>query len=225
MIHSGSRNLGKKVADHYIKIANDINEENGFEVPPSHDLAYLPMGHRETERYFMEMNYCLDFALSNRRAMMNIIRDIIDEHTDWDGCFKEVYNIHHNYCVLEEHFGESMWVHRKGATSAKEDEIGIIPGSQGTKSYIVRGLGNPESFESCSHGSGRKMGRGQARRELNLEEEISKLNDQGIVHSIRTSQDLDEAAGAYKDVVQVMEQQKDLVEIVVELTPLAVIKG
>jgi tRNA-splicing ligase RtcB len=104
-------------------------------------------------------------------------------------------------------------------------QIGIIPGSQGTKSYIVRGLGNQESFYSCSHGAGRRMGRKEAQRKLNLVDEIKLMDDQGIVHGIRTQADLDEAAGAYKDIDTVMENQKDLVEIVAELRPLAVIKG
>jgi tRNA-splicing ligase RtcB len=116
-------------------------------------------------------------------------------------------------------------IHRKGATLARKDTIGIIPGSQGTKSYIVRGLGNPDSFESCSHGAGRRMGRKQAQRELSLVEEVKRLNDQGIIHSIRGDKDLDEAAGAYKDIDEVMKNQKDLVTIEKTLQPIAVIKG
>ena len=132
-------------------------------------------------------------------------------------------NIAHNYASLESHYGQNVWVHRKGATLAREGTIGIIPGSQGTASYIVEGLGNKESFESCSHGAGRKMGRKQAQRELNLEEEQAKLK--GILHSVRGIKDLDEASGAYKDIKTVMENQKDLVKILVELKPLAVVKG
>jgi tRNA-splicing ligase RtcB len=121
--------------------------------------------------------------------------------------------------------GHSVWVHRKGATLADRDTIGIIPGSQGTKSYIVKGKGNVLSFKSCSHGAGRKMGRNQAVEKLNLEEEIAKLDKQGIIHGIRHQKDLDEASGAYKDIDVVMKNQEDLVEVLVELTPLAVIKG
>jgi len=131
----------------------------------------------------------------------------------------------HNYARMENHFGNNVMVHRKGATSAKEGEIGIIPGSQGTKSYIVEGLGNPESFNSCSHGAGRKMGRKQAERELNLEEEQKGLDNNGVIHSVRGIKDLDEAPGAYKDIEKVIKNQNDLVKILVELTPLAVIKG
>ena len=126
---------------------------------------------------------------------------------------------------MENHFGKNVMVHRKGATSAREGQLGIIPGSQGTSSYIVRGKGNPESFNSCSHGAGRVMGRRQACRELDLESEKKALEDKGIVHSVRSKKDLDEAPGAYKDIQEVMENQKDLVDIVVKLSPLGVIKG
>ena len=126
---------------------------------------------------------------------------------------------------MENHFGINIMIHRKGATSAKAGEIGIVPGSQGTKSYIVKGKGNPESFMSCSHGAGRAMSRTRARKELDLEQEITALDKQGIVHSIRNKKNLDEASSAYKDIAIVMENQKDLVEIVTCLTPLGVIKG
>jgi len=139
--------------------------------------------------------------------------------------YEEPINIAHNYAAVENHYGKNVWVHRKGATRARLGEIGIIPGSQGSKSYIVKGLGKKESFESCSHGAGRKMGRKEAQRTLNLAEEIKKLDDQGIIHSVRTADDLDEATGSYKDIDEVINNQKDLVEKVIELTPLAVVKG
>ena len=139
--------------------------------------------------------------------------------------FGEIINIAHNYAKWEKHFGKNVVVHRKGATSAHLGEFGIIPGSQGTKSYIVVGLGNPESFSSCSHGAGRVMGRNEAIRSLSLEHEIRKLNKKGILHSIRSQRDLDEAPSAYKNIQQVMLDQEDLVKIVTEVSPLAVIKG
>jgi tRNA-splicing ligase RtcB (3'-phosphate/5'-hydroxy nucleic acid ligase) len=138
---------------------------------------------------------------------------------------QEFINIAHNYAAWENHFNKNVLVHRKGATRAYEGELGIIPGSQGTKSYIVKGKGNPESFMSCSHGAGRKMGRHDAQKNLDLKKEIEFLDKQGIIHSIRNQKDLDEAPSAYKNIDIVMENQKDLVDIVVELTPLAVIKG
>jgi tRNA-splicing ligase RtcB len=134
-------------------------------------------------------------------------------------------NIAHNYAAMENHFGENVLVHRKGATRARDGEIGIIPGSQGTKSYIVRGRGSRESFESCSHGAGRKLGRMQAQRTLNLAEEIAKLDAAGVVHGIRSVKELDEAPGSYKDISEVMANQADLVDILVELSPMGVIKG
>jgi tRNA-splicing ligase RtcB len=116
-------------------------------------------------------------------------------------------------------------VHRKGATSAKLDEIGIIPGSQGSMSYIVKGKGNAESFRSCSHGAGRKMGRKEAQRRLDIDDEIDYMNAKGIIHSLRTEKDLDEATGAYKDIEEVMDNQMDLVSPMIQLRPLAVMKG
>jgi tRNA-splicing ligase RtcB len=205
MIHSGSRNIGLKVADHYNRIAKA--ESN------------------EAKDYFAEMKYCVDFALANRKLMMQNIMGAFEMVVGNTFSEVEFINIAHNYARWENHFGKNVIVHRKGATSAKEGEIGIIPGSQGTKSYIVKGKGNPESFESCSHGAGRKMGRKQAQKQLNLENEIAMLNQKGIVHGIRSIKDLDEAPGAYKSIDIVMANQKELVDIIVELTPLAVIKG
>ena len=225
MIHSGSRNIGLKVADHYNRMASQLNERWHSSVTKKMDLAFLPIETREAKDYFVEMQYCVDFAFASRKLMMENIKlafgNVMGE------VFQEVdfINIAHNYARWESHFGTNVIVHRKGATSAREGEIGIIPGSQGTKSYIVRGKGNPESFQSCSHGAGRALGRKQAQRELNLEEEIFNLNEQGILHSIRFLKDLDEAPGAYKDIQVVMENQRDLVDILVELSPLAVIKG
>ena len=225
MIHSGSRNLGKQVADAYNKIAVNLNEQWYSEVPKVQELAFLPLDSEEGKAYIKEMNYCVEFALTNRHIMMNRVKNAFGNHYRSSIEFGDMINIAHNYARMENHFGQNVMVHRKGATLATEDTVGIIPGSQGSKSYIVKGLGNPESFNSCSHGAGRKMGRKQAERTLNLEEEIKKLDDQGILHAIRGVHDLDEASGAYKDISEVMDNQKDLVEIIHELTPLAVIKG
>lgn len=224
MIHSGSRNIGKQVADHYNKLAKKLNKQWNSPVPPKADLAYLPFTTEEAHRYFEEMNYCVDFALANRKLMLTRVQEIFLDYFP-NIKFGEIINIAHNYAKWEKHFGKDVVVHRKGATSAHKGELGIIPGSQGTKSYIVEGLGNPESFSSCSHGAGRIMGRNEAIRNLSFEEEVRKLNKKGILHSIRTHRDLDEAPSAYKNIQQVMLDQEDLVKIVVELSPLAVIKG
>lgn len=225
MIHSGSRNIGLKVAEHYNKIAIKLNERWHSSVDRKQDLAFLPIETQEAKEYFAEMEYCVDFALANRMLMMERIKSVFAAVVGGGFTEVEFINIAHNYARWESHFNTNVIVHRKGATSARDGEIGIIPGSQGTKSYIVRGKGNPESFESCSHGAGRTMGRKQAQRELNLEDEIEKLNSKGIVHAIRSVNDLDEAPGAYKDIDVVMKNQSDLVDIMVELSPLAVIKG
>lgn len=223
MIHSGSRNLGKQVADHYNKIAIDLNKKWFSSVPEEWELAFLPVDSEQGQSYIREMQYCVDFALANRKLMMDRIIDIFDEITHCD--VEPMINIAHNYASLENHLGHNVWVHRKGATLADTKTIGIIPGSQGTKSYIVKGKGNVLSFKSCSHGAGRKMGRKEAERTLNLADEQKKLDDQGILHGIRGIDQLDEASGAYKDISVVMKNQEDLVEILVELQPLAVIKG
>lgn len=224
MIHSGSRNLGKKVADHYNKVAVELNELWHSKVEKKSELAFLPISTNEAKEYLAEMNFCVDFALANRKLIMERIKECfikIFPNTTFDNFI----NIAHNYASFENHYGKNVIVHRKGATYAGLGQIGIIPGSQGTKSYIVKGKGNPESFFSCSHGAGRKMGRKEAQRTLSLDDEIRLMNERGIVHNIASIEDLDEAAGAYKDIDMVMQNQNDLVEILVELTPLGVVKG
>ena len=223
MVHSGSRNLGKRVCDHYNNIAKEINEKYYSKVESSTDLAFLPLDTQSAIYYLAEMEYCLKFALQNRILMMERIKQSFKEEIDC--VFSEFHNIHHNYAAFENHFKNNVIVHRKGATRARLNEIGIIPGSQGTCSYIVKGLGNEDSFHSCSHGAGRRMGRNVARKTLNIKQEIANLDKKGIIHAIRGEKDLDEAPGAYKDIEQVMENQKDLVNIVTKLEPLAVIKG
>lgn len=233
MIHSGSRNLGYKVADYYNKLAVKLNEKWHSLVPREWELAFLPVDSDEGQTYLKEMEYCVDFARANRELMMERILSILGNQfncamyeivDDWENVEGNcLFNIAHNYASLENHFGENVWVHRKGATLARKGTIGIIPGSMGTKSYIVEGLGNPESFMSCSHGAGRKMGRKEAIRNLNLKEEQDKM--EGIIGAPRTQGDLEEAPGAYKSIEDVMRNQEDLVKILIELTPLAVIKG
>ncbi len=225
MIHSGSRNIGKQVADHYNRLATKLNEQWDSPVPRSVQLAYLPLDTPESNAYMREMQYCVDFAFANRKLMMDRILDIFSDYFSSNFNAFPMINIAHNYAAKESHFGKEVIVHRKGATLAEKDTTGIIPGSQGTQSYIVKGKGNPESFNSCSHGAGRVMGRKQAQRSLNLKEEIKKLNEKGIIHAVRSVKDLDEAASAYKDINLVMKNQQDLVEVLVELTPLAVVKG
>ncbi len=224
MIHSGSRNLGKQVADIYNRKAKDMNRRWHSLVPASFDLAFLPLSSDEAVNYIDEMNYCVRFALANRRMMMDRVKDALVA-VFGEVNFGEMINVAHNYAAMEHHFGKDVMVHRKGATRAGAGETGIIPGSMGTKSYIVKGRGNADSFESCSHGAGRVMGRREAQRRLSIDEQVELLNSRGIIHGMRHQRDLDEAPGAYKDIDMVMANQTDLVEVVTELTPLAVIKG
>lgn len=221
MIHSGSRNIGYKVAKHYNELAKDLNSKWHTTVPKDWDLAFLPADSEEGIAYVQEMEYCTEFAKANRTFMMETIKESFQKH--FKAKTTEEHDVPHNYAAEEKHFGKKVWVHRKGATSAQEGQLGLIPGSQGTSSYVVEGLGNMFSFKSCSHGAGRKMGRNVAKRTLNLEEEQKKL--EGIIHSVRNINNLDEASGAYKDIEKVMENQKDLVKIVTKLSPLAVVKG
>ena len=220
MIHSGSRNFGLKTAKEYHNQAKKLCENWHSDIPNS-DLSFLPIDTKEGSAYYEAMNYCLRFAQANRALMMKRAATIMHEITH--ATIEHEVNIHHNYAAFEQHFGKNVLVHRKGATKATLGLEGIIPGSMGTSSYIVEGLGNPESFMSCSHGAGRIMGRKQAIRQLDLDVEKERMK--GIVHGLRNANDLDEAPGAYKNIDHVMENQKDLVKIKTKLSPLGVIKG
>jgi len=218
MIHSGSRNFGYKIAQVYHALAKlDKSHTAGK------DLAYLEVGTQNADDYLIALNFALEFAAENREIMMEKFTDAVDKHVELDILFH--LNVHHNYAAKEVHFGKELFVHRKGAISAKVGEWGIIPGSQGTASYIVKGKGNPGSFNSCSHGAGRKMGRAAAKEKLDFTEEVGRMDRMGIVHSVRAINNLDEAPGAYKDIDLVMYEQQDLVEVMFKLTPLGTMKG
>ena len=224
MIHSGSRNLGKQVGEFYNQKAEMLNRRWYSSVVSDLSLPFLPVKSDEFSQYWAEMEYCVEFALCNRRLIMHRIQEVIGD-TIPDTRFEPMINIAHNYAAWENHFGENCIVHRKGATLATAGTVGIIPGSQGTCSYITEGLGNPESFMSCSHGAGRRLSRTEARNTLSLQDEIARLDSLGIVHAVRSKADLDESTGAYKDIDEVMAAQSDLVRIRTRLTPIAVIKG
>ena len=224
MIHSGSRNLGARVGEHYNKIARDLNEKWHSVVKPELRLSFLPRGTKEFEMYWNEMRFCIDFAFCNRRLMMQRIEEVIANALPGIE-FEPMINIAHNYAAFEHHYGEDVIVHRKGATLARAGVVGIIPGSQGTASYIVEGLGNPESFCSCSHGAGRVMSRTAAIKTLDMAAEVAQLEAKGIVHAIRCQDDMQEASGAYKDIETVIKNELDLVKIKTRLLPIAVIKG
>lgn len=231
MIHSGSRNLGKRIEEKYQEKAMQLCSRIGTPLPCS-DLAFLPIQDEAGQHYFRDMNFALKYAFENRQRMMAKCREIIAESVPEVNFIREV-NIHHNYAAFEEHFGENLCIHRKGATSARLNETGIIPGSMGTASCIVRGLGNPASFMSCSHGAGRRMSRTAACRTLSAAECDEAMK--GIVcdrwHPVtrygksRNVLDLSEAPQAYKNIEEVIAAESDLVEVQVRLTPLAVVKG
>ena len=223
MIHSGSRNVGKVVCDYYNKLAMSLNESWHSDLPSS-DLAFFPLDSDEGKSYLNAMNFALDFAFLNRKYMMEVVvgafgrSDLLAP----DGWFDEIINIHHNYATMENHLGKNVMVHRKGATLARDKTVGIIPGSMGTSSYIVKGLNNKDSFNSCSHGAGRTMSRSMAKKTIPMED-FKKVMD-GIEYT-PVDTNLDEAPQAYKDITQVMANQTDLVEIIHELRPLGVVKG
>ncbi len=223
MVHSGSRNFGYTIAREFDRIARADAKKRGLVLPDS-QLSPLYIGSPEAEAYLSAMEFALHFAAASRDHMAQRVISIMKRYRPQMRCTDEV-SIHHNYAALETHYGKEVVLHRKGATSARSGERGIIPGSQGTPSYIVEGLGSPESFSSCSHGAGRVMGRKEAQRKLNLKYEQEKLTKSGIVHSLWSVRDLDEAPGAYKDIDRVMAAQRDLVRPLVRLTPLAVVKG
>lgn len=224
MIHSGSRNLGKQVGDYYNKLAASLNEKWYSVVSPEIHMPFLPQGTKEFGAYWNEMKYCVEFALCNRRLMMLRIQEVLADALVGIE-FEPMINIAHNYAAVEHHFGKDVIVHRKGATLARQGVLGIIPGSQGTASYIVEGLGNPESFCSCSHGAGRVLSRTAAVKTLDMEAEVKSLDAKGIIHAIRCQDDMQEASGAYKDIDTVIANEADLVKVKTKLLPIAVVKG
>ena len=225
MVHSGSRNIGHKIATFYVRLAKKLN-------PCEFDksLSWLYADSEEGKNYLNDMNWALEYAFENRKRMMGVAVGIFLACMEMYGNFPpinwdEMINIHHNYVAQETHFGEKVWVHRKGATLASKGTVGIIPGDMGSHSYIVRGLGNAESFNSCSHGAGRAMSRTKAREVFTEKEVADYMRDLGVAVYCKGGDFRDESHGAYKDIAQVMENQKDLVEIVHGLKPLAVVKA
>lgn len=220
MVHTGSRNLGFKVANYFNKTAKKLNEKEKL-IPKEYDLAYLPLEARDGREYFEAMTFCLEFSKANRFKILERFFDAFKQVTA-SGQYRQIVDIHHNYAAREKHFGKEVIVHRKGATKAEFNQYGIIPGSMGTSSFIVKGLGNPQSFNSSSHGAGRVMSRKEANRLINREEANKSMK--GIVFDDWRG-DLSEAPMAYKDIDAVMALQKDLVQPIVRLNPLGVMKG
>lgn len=227
MLHSGSRGIGNKIGNYFIsKAKEEMNRYYITDYLPDENLSYLVEHSRVYDDYIEAVNWAQEYALWNRRCMMLSVLDVFKERypelfkTEW--LMETAVNCHHNYVSRENHFNKSVWVTRKGAVSARTDQMGIIPGSMGAKSYIVRGKGNPDSFHSCSHGAGRAMSRNQAKKRFTLEDHIAAT--QGV--ECRKDVDvIDETPMAYKDIDAVMQSQLDLVEIVHTLKQVVCVKG
>ncbi|HEV2528307.1 MAG TPA: RtcB family protein [Thermomicrobiales bacterium] len=226
MVHSGSRHTGLRIARHYETLAEEIAIARGIAQPK--DLAALPTDDQTGQDYLHDMTWATDYALESRRRMLQSLVSAFQAELDRLGydapepAAEAMINIHHNFARAERHDGQDVIVHRKGATSAAEDEIGIIPGSMGTPSYIVRGRGNPDSLASCSHGAGRIMSRKAARERISPAEFAASLAG---TYSKASPGVRDEAPGVYKDIAAVIERQRDLVEVVHTLRPIITIKG
>ena len=212
VLHSGSRGVGNKLAQRHIAGARDLMKEWFIELEDP-DLAYLVEGTAAFQSYMADMHWAQDYALANREAMMDEALRSLYEVVGLSVGPVERINCHHNFTQKEHHHGRDVWLTRKGAISARAGERGVIPGSMGTASYIVRGLGSEASYQSCSHGAGRRMSRSRARKELTLESLDTAMTGK-TWNQDKAAALLDEHPDAYKDIDQVMADQSDLVEIV-----------
>jgi len=221
MLHSGSRNIGNEVATRHIATAKSLHDLNTLPAP---DLAYFVKETPEFKAYWHDLAWSQEYAMKNREIMMTrLVRSFNRMFNDQNDFDPEItVNCHHNYVAIEEHFGDEVYVTRKGAINAEEGRYGIIPGSMGAKSFIIKGLGNAEAFNSCSHGAGRKMSRTKAKARFtrdDLEKQTAGVEcrkDKAII---------DEIPGAYKDIEEVMRAQSDLVEVVAEIKQVICVKG
>ena len=222
MLHSGSRGVGNRIGTHFIEKAKKDMERWHIHLPDD-DLAYLPEGTDHFDQYVEAVEWAQNFARINREVMMGRVIQAVRDALGFEfEARMEAVNCHHNYVSRENHYGKNVLVTRKGAVRAREGEMGIIPGSMGARSFIVRGLGNEESFCSCSHGAGRVMSRTKAKKLVSLEEhrqataDVECRKDEGVI---------DETPSAYKPIEKVMEAQKDLVEVVYTLKQVVCVKG
>jgi len=221
MLHSGSRGIGNAIGSYFIELAKRDSERLGLSLP-DRDLAYFSEGAKHFDDYVEAVAWAQDYARANREEMMDLVVEAMRRHLPPFEVTLEAVNCHHNYVERERHYGEDVWLTRKGAIRARAGELGIIPGSMGARSYIVRGKGSPESFESCAHGAGRKMSRNAAQKCFKVEDLVSQTHgvicrkDRGVI---------DEIPGAYKDIDEVMANQSDLVEVVHTLKQVLCVKG
>ena len=223
MLHSGSRGTGNVIGTYFIQEAREALEKRvlGYHVP-DRDLAFLVEGEELFADYIDAVGWAQDYARLNREVMMDRVLIAMREMLPPFTLAKQAVNCHHNYVEREHHFGADVWVTRKGAVRAGEGELGIIPGSMGAKSFIVRGKGNPDSFCSCSHGAGRAMSRSEAKRRFTLEDHIAAT---AAVECRKDAGVIDETPMAYKDIDAVMAAQSDLVEVVHTLRQVVCVKG
>eukprot|EP01025_Chloroclados_australasicus_P004522 TRINITY_DN1112_c0_g1_i1.p2 TRINITY_DN1112_c0_g1~~TRINITY_DN1112_c0_g1_i1.p2 ORF type:complete len:330 (-),score=37.71 TRINITY_DN1112_c0_g1_i1:411-1400(-) len=230
LLHSGSRNIGNITAELYNKKAQAILKKKGIQMPPG--LNYMEIDSKEGREYLQDMQWCQKYAFQNRQAMLHIMVDCVNEATGAQPDMDRAVNIHHNYCSCErceykdpktgENVSKDLWVTRKGATSAQPGQFGIIPGSMGVGSYIVKGKGQSKAWSSCSHGAGRRMSRKAAVKKIPQKDFVDSMK--GIVCDTNTKV-RDEAPQAYKDLTTVMHNQRDLVDIEHQLKPLVNVKG
>lgn len=223
MLHSGSRGIGNRIGSYFIEQARREMERLFINLP-NRDLAYLAEGSQLFDDYVQAVEWAQHYAFSNRQVMLDNILDVLQASEllpDFDTT-EQVVNCHHNYIAQEHHYGNNVWVTRKGAIRAREGDWGIIPGSMGAKSFIVKGKGNPESFNSCSHGAGRSMSRAQAKKQFSLQDHVKATagvecrKDAGVI---------DETPMAYKDIDAVMNAQTDLVDVAYTLKQVVCVKG
>jgi tRNA-splicing ligase RtcB len=221
MLHSGSRGIGNAIASYFIALARKDMERWMIQLP-DRDLAYFPEGSEHFADYVEAVHWAQDYAMQNRTSMLELVLAALQRHLPPFTVTTEAVNCHHNYVAQEHHFGENVWVTRKGAIRARVGDLGIVPGSMGARSFIVRGLGNPESFCSSAHGAGRKMSRTAAEKQFTVADMVAQT--QGVI--CRKDKDvIDEIPGAYKDIDQVMANQADLTEILHTLKQVVCVKG
>jgi tRNA-splicing ligase RtcB len=222
MLHSGSRGVGNRIGTYFIDKAKE-EMQRWFVTLPDTDLAYLPEGSQYFDDYVSSVDWAQKYALVNRELMLkNVISSMRKKLKTKFELSEAIVNCHHNYISKENHFGKNIWVTRKGAVNARKGRLGIIPGSMGTRSYIVSGKGNEDSFHSCSHGAGRRMSRAEARKTFTLS------NHRDATEGVECRKDkevIDETPGAYKDIDAVMAAQSDLVDIVHTLKQVLCVKG
>jgi len=221
MLHSGSRGIGNAIGTYFIELAKRDSQRNDVHLPDK-DLAWFPEGAQHFDDYVEAVGWAQDYARANRAEMLELVIEGMRRHLPSFAATREAVNCHHNYVQRERHYGEDVWLTRKGAIRAGKGELGIIPGSMGARSYIVRGKGSAMSFESCAHGAGRRMSRTAAQKKFKVEDLVEQTSgvicrkDKGV---------LDEIPGAYKSIDEVMANQADLVEVVHTLKQVLCVKG